>query len=82
MYAKLEATAAVRSATTPEGRLHEALQSEEASEATVQLKHFSRSLQSSHLTQPAQVPAWSIFHTVQYVHKNYPLTGHAEPCLQ
>ena len=46
----------VRSATSPEGRLSEALQNDEASEATVQLKHFSRSLQSSHLTQPAQVP--------------------------
>ncbi len=53
--------AAMCSATTPEGRLNEALQAEEASEATVQLKHFSRSLQSSHLTQPAQVPALSSF---------------------
>lgn len=44
-----------RSATSPEGRLSEALQAGEASEATVQLKHFSKSLQSSHLTQPAQV---------------------------
>ncbi|CAK0780782.1 hypothetical protein CVIRNUC_005173 [Coccomyxa viridis] len=42
------------SATSPEARLSEALQSGEAADATVQLKHFSRSLQSSHLTQPAQ----------------------------
>ena len=75
------------SATTPEGRLNEALQNEEASEATLQLKHFSRSLQSSHLTQPAQVPHWSssvdfckCMSMMGQCHQVYP-GGYAQPLL-
>ncbi|KAL3150371.1 hypothetical protein ABBQ32_000210 [Trebouxia sp. C0010 RCD-2024] len=42
-------------ANSPEERLQEALQNHDAVTACIQQKHFARSLQSSQLTQPAQL---------------------------
>ena len=42
-------------ATSPEERLQEALQNQDAVTACIQQKHFAKSLQSSQLTQPAQL---------------------------
>ena len=42
-------------ASTPEGRLQEALQNQDSVTACIQQKHFAKSLQSSQLTQPAQL---------------------------
>ena len=50
-----ELAGCARRAATPEGRLREAQQNEDAACAEVQLKHFAKSLHSSQLTQPAQV---------------------------
>lgn len=42
-------------ADTPERRLQEALQNQDSVTACIQQKHFAKSLQSSQLTQPAQL---------------------------
>ena len=42
-------------ANSPEERLQEALQNQDAVTACIQQKHFAKSLQSSQLTQPAQL---------------------------
>ncbi len=43
------------SEAAPEGRLREAARNGDAASAIVQVKHFTKSLHSSQLTQPAQV---------------------------
>lgn len=45
----------LRREAAPEGRLREATRNGDAASAIVQVKHFTKSLHSSQLTQPAQV---------------------------